>query len=425
MGVMVTAEGLGKRYRLGESTAGYGRLTDSLSNLLRRRRGEEARSDGEVWALRNASFEIEQGEVVGLIGRNGAGKSTLLKLLARVTTPTEGRAQINGRVGSLLEVGTGFHQELTGRENVYLSGAILGMRRSEIQRKFDEIVDFADVEGFIDTPVKRYSSGMGLRLGFAVAAFLEPEVLLVDEVLAVGDLRFREKCLGRIGEVSREDGRTVFFVSHDLNAIRSTCRRAFLIDKGELSLTGRAADVVAAYESRMADAAVTEGVYHRQPAGPASPEHLFRSVRLQGGEACEGSGRVAHGQPLTLVIETDPAAVLQRFGVAVRILDRRHRPVAYMSSAEMKGTFFAPGDVIECSIPFVPLVAGAYAVELSASIPGVQGFDLWAGDIWFEVNRFDPFQTGSTFTPSEESGPFVPAHEWSARTVDDGLAAGD
>ena len=234
MTAMVTVEHLGKRYRLGENTAGYGRLTESLSNVVRRRRGEALDEHREIWALRNASFQIEQGEVVGLIGRNGAGKSTLLKLLARVTMPTEGRAEIHGRVGSLLEVGTGFHQELTGRENVYLSGAILGMRRAEIQRRFDEIVAFAEVESFIDTPVKRYSSGMGLRLGFAVAAFLEPEVLLVDEVLAVGDLEFRKKCLGRIGEVSREDGRTVVFVSHDLNSILSICPRAFLIDRGAI-----------------------------------------------------------------------------------------------------------------------------------------------------------------------------------------------
>ena len=238
MTTIVKAESLGKRYRLGENTAGYGRLTESLSNAMRRRQGREIIEHLDLWALRDASFEITEGEIVGLIGRNGAGKSTLLKLLARVTTPTEGRAEINGRVGSLLEVGTGFHQELTGRENVYLSGAILGMRRSEIQRRFDEIVAFAEIESFIDTPVKRYSSGMGLRLGFAVAAFLEPEVLLVDEVLAVGDLEFRKKCLGRIGEVSHEDGRTVVFVSHDLNSILSTCPRAILVDHGKIVADG-------------------------------------------------------------------------------------------------------------------------------------------------------------------------------------------
>ena len=238
MTTMVNVEKLGKQYRLGQNTAGYGRLTESLANALRRRRGADETTHSEIWALRDASFEIGQGEVVGVIGRNGAGKSTLLKLLARVTMPTEGRAAIRGRVGSLLEVGTGFHQELTGRENVYLSGAILGMRRSEIRLRFDQIVAFAEVEDFIDTPVKRYSSGMALRLGFAVAAFLEPEVLLVDEVLAVGDLEFRKKCLGRIGEVSQEDGRTVLFVSHDLNSILSTCPRALLVDHGRILADG-------------------------------------------------------------------------------------------------------------------------------------------------------------------------------------------
>ncbi len=257
----------------------------------------------ELWALRNASFEVEQGEVVGLIGRNGAGKSTLLKILARVTTPTEGRAEIDGRVGSLLEVGTGFHQELTGRENIFLSGAILGMRRSEIQRKFDEIVAFSEIEEFIDTPVKRYSSGMGLRLGFAVAAFLEPEVLLVDEVLAVGDAKFREKCVGRIGEVSREDGRTVFFVSHDLNAVLSTCSRAILVDHGVVIHDG-------ASDGRWLRS--TKPFSRVPPGSTASssgpnPTRAIprrssppREIEAQG----SSGGHVFHGESFRLIIET-------------------------------------------------------------------------------------------------------------------------
>ena len=309
---MVRAEALGKRYELGENTAGYGRLTESLSNVLRRRRGRAVSERREMWALKDASFEVEQGEVVGLIGRNGAGKSTLLKLLARVTSPTEGRAEINGRVGSLLEVGTGFHQELTGRENVFLSGAILGMRRSEIQRKFDEIVAFAEIEEFLDTQVKRYSSGMGLRLGFAVAAFLEPEVLLVDEVLAVGDMRFREKCVGRIGEVSREDGRTVFFVSHDLNAVLSTCSRALLIDHGRIDRDGPALDVVARYEAIQSRAARVDGEFVRSAPNPRFPLPVFAAAQIEtrGGTG----GHVVHGDPLRLIIETSDVLEGQRFG---------------------------------------------------------------------------------------------------------------
>ncbi|MCP3980404.1 MAG: ATP-binding cassette domain-containing protein [bacterium] len=233
--VAIQAERLGKRYRLGESTGGafsYKSLRESLTAGLRRIASRESgAAPAEVWALRNVSFEIPRGEVVGIIGPNGAGKSTLLKLLSRITRPTEGRARIFGRVGSLLEVGTGFHPELTGRENVYLNGAILGMLRSEIDSRFDEIVAFAEVERFLDTPVKRYSSGMYMRLAFAVAAHLEPEILLVDEVLAVGDAAFQKKCLGKMDEVAR-GGRTVLFVSHNMNAVQDLCSRAMLLREG-------------------------------------------------------------------------------------------------------------------------------------------------------------------------------------------------
>jgi lipopolysaccharide transport system ATP-binding protein len=210
----IRAESLSKRYRIGLAQGRHDTLRDTLAAGLSRLRrpSEEARRAAEIWALRDVSFEVRQGEVVGIIGRNGAGKSTLLKILSRITEPTAGRAHIHGRVGSLLEVGTGFHPELTGRENIFLNGAILGMRRHEIERKFDEIVDFAEIERFLDTPVKRYSSGMYVRLAFAVAAHLEPEILLVDEVLAVGDAAFQKKCLGKMGDVARE-GRTVLFVS--------------------------------------------------------------------------------------------------------------------------------------------------------------------------------------------------------------------
>jgi len=217
MSVAISAEKLSKRYRIGELQAGYGTLRDSLVHAAKRAvRAEPHRHHHEeIWAVRDVSFEIPQGQVVGVVGRNGAGKSTLLKMLTRITTPTSGRAEIRGRVGSLLEVGTGFHAELTGRENVYLNGAVLGMKRREIGLKFPEIVEFAGVEKFIDTPVKRYSSGMYVRLAFAVAAYLEPEILLVDEVLAVGDAEFQRRCLGRMQDFGAS-GRTVLFVSHNM-----------------------------------------------------------------------------------------------------------------------------------------------------------------------------------------------------------------
>lgn len=251
----IRAEGLGKRYRIGARQQSYKTLRESLSNASTaafrkvrnglRRRGQES-EDYLVWALRNASFEIRQGEVVGIVGRNGAGKSTLLKVLSRITEPTVGYADLHGRVGSLLEVGTGFHPELTGRENIFLNGAILGMPRSIIKSKFDAMVAFAGVEKFIDTPVKRYSSGMYLRLAFAVAAHLEPEILLVDEVLAVGDAAFQKKCLGKMESVAQE-GRTVLFVSHNMAAIRSLCNRGILLRNGEVAGDGDIQEVIHDY----------------------------------------------------------------------------------------------------------------------------------------------------------------------------------
>src|SRR5690242_9093430 len=247
---VIHADSLSKRYRRGlEVDTG---LRHTLEAFLRSPIAWVRRKKDETfWALKDVSLDVHEGEVLGLIGRNGAGKTTLLKILSRITRPTEGWAEIHGRVGSLLEVGTGFHQELTGRENTFLSGAILGMSKAEIARKFDEIVAFAELEKFIDTPVKHYSSGMYVRLAFAVAAHLEPEILLVDEVLAVGDINFQKKCLGRMGDVARA-GRTVVLVSHQLNQIRRLCHRVVWIDDGHIRQNGPTHEVVSAYESAMA-----------------------------------------------------------------------------------------------------------------------------------------------------------------------------
>jgi len=247
MTVAIAVDSISKRYRIGELQASYGTLRESLARSAKRLRGgPHHHHHEEIWAVRDVSFEVPQGQVLGLIGRNGAGKSTLLKLLTRITTPTEGRAEIRGRVGSLLEVGTGFHPELTGRENVFLNGSILGMKRREILRKFPEIVEFAGVEKFMDTPVKRYSSGMYVRLAFAVAAHLEPEILLVDEVLAVGDAEFQRRCLGRMQDFGAS-GRTVLFVSHNMQAVARLCERAILLDDGKVVSDGASHEIVAHY----------------------------------------------------------------------------------------------------------------------------------------------------------------------------------
>lgn len=248
----ICAENLSKRYDIGRLQKRHDTLHDSVvaffGDLIRKNHNQLTEDDYRLWALKDVSFEINPGEVVGIIGRNGAGKSTLLKILSRITEPTSGRAVITGRVGSLLEVATGFHPELTGRENIYLNGAILGMHRSEITRKFDDIVSFAEIDQFLDTPVKRYSSGMYVRLAFAVAAHLEPEILLIDEVLAVGDAAFQKKCIGKMGDVAKE-GRTVLFVSHNMSAIQRLCPRSLMFDHGQLVAQGGTWDVVAKYLS--------------------------------------------------------------------------------------------------------------------------------------------------------------------------------
>ncbi len=234
---VIKVENLGKQYRIGARDAAYSTIRETLVNKASSLWKWNRQRTTQIWALRDVSFEVKPGEVVGVIGRNGAGKTTLLKVLARITEPTTGRVELHGRVGSLLEVGTGFHPELTGRENIYLNGSILGMRRREIDRRFDEIVAFAEVAEFVDTPVKRYSSGMYLRLAFAVAAHLEPEILLVDEVLAVGDVQFQKKCMGKIEEVAGQ-GRTVLFVSHNMPAVQRLCTRGILLSDGKVVRDG-------------------------------------------------------------------------------------------------------------------------------------------------------------------------------------------
>jgi len=279
MAVAVKAEGLSKQYRIGELRPAYGTLRDSIVNRVRKvRTGHLHDPPREIWAVRDVSFEAREGEVLGIIGPNGAGKSTLLKILTRITTPTSGRAEIRGRVGSLLEVGTGFHPELTGRENIYLNGSILGMTRGEITRNFDAIVDFSGIEKFIDTPVKRYSSGMYVRLAFSVAAHFEPEVMIVDEVLAVGDADFQRRSLGRMESIG-QSGRTVLFVSHNLQGILQLCDRVLLLHEGRVVRDGPAPDVVAHYEQQTMGAG-SQVVWDDPATAPGDELIQFQSVRV-------------------------------------------------------------------------------------------------------------------------------------------------
>jgi ABC-type polysaccharide/polyol phosphate transport system ATPase subunit len=322
----IRVEGLGKEYQLGRTLERYPTLRDALmrgaANVARAAatlgRGDSHGAAERLGALRDVSLEIGQGDVVGIIGRNGAGKSTLLKILARVTEPTEGSARLRGRIGSLLEVGTGFHPELTGRENTFLNGAILGMRRAEIARKFDEIVAFAEVERFIDTPVKHYSSGMYLRLAFAVAAHLEPEILLVDEVLAVGDAAFQKKCIGKMSEVSHH-GRTVLFVSHNMDAVQRLCARSVLLERGRVAMYEDTPSVVARYFATSGERPAPGAVIDLSKATRrGSGESRFVEARYSGSGG--GVGLVEPDQPLTVsvVIESDADRTVESVALSIR-----------------------------------------------------------------------------------------------------------
>jgi lipopolysaccharide transport system ATP-binding protein len=376
--IAIKGVGVGKRYQIGGQQT-YDRLSDQLfdivgapfrrvGNLMKGKAGGAAELEKTIWALKDIDFEIKRGEVVGIIGRNGAGKSTLLKILSKITEPTEGYADIYGRVGSLLEVGTGFHPELTGRENVYLNGAILGMVRSEIQRKFDEIVAFAEIDEFIDTPVKHYSSGMYVRLAFSVAAHLEPEILLVDEVLAVGDVAFQRKCLGRMDEV-RSEGRTVLFVSHNMAIMQNLCQKGLLIQQGKLVAEGLISDVIDIYLQSL-DVQSTKEISKRTDRRGKGNARLI-GVEVIGNN--EGSISVLKtGQPAQFEFYVD--RLLPDLHCNFSFYDHFGHPVA-----EFKSRSHGPEDKTNgekkfvCEIDELLLLPGRYRMDVFLS-----------GDKWFQ-----------------------------------------
>ena len=371
---VIRLDGLGKQYRIGRARPRYRTVRESIATAVRglgglARRGRNATAAAELfWALRDVSLDVGAGEAVAIIGPNGAGKSTLLKILSRITEPTTGRATVRGRMGSLLEVGTGFHPELTGRENVYLNGAILGMRRREIARAFDEIVDFAEVAPFIDTPVKHFSSGMYLRLAFSVAAHLEPAILVMDEVLAVGDAAFQKKCLGKIGDVVGV-GRTVLFVSHNLDAVSRLCPRTVMLDRGRLVADGRTPDVLSRYLSGIADRAAPAlwtDVSSAPRVGTGSVR--FAAVRFSSGNEATGGNPYPSG-PLdfTLALHAEHDRTVDSLAVTVRT---------------QSGVMLVNADVAWLGVP-LRLRAGSNVVQLRIGAlhlnPGVYVVSLWVG----------------------------------------------
>lgn len=429
----IHVENLGKRYQIGERIGSYRTLRDQLARLFNQgQKRRQALTDHDpangdlatgrpssvsrqhhIWALRNASFDVKQGQVLGIIGPNGAGKSTLLKLLARVTEPTEGYAEVYGRVGSLLEVGTGFHPELTGRENIYLNGAILGMKRAEIENKFDEIVAFAEVEGFIDTPVKRYSSGMYLRLAFAVAAHLEPEVLVVDEVLAVGDAAFQRKCLGKMSDVAQQ-GRTVLFVSHNMSAILRLTEETLVLRGGQLVLRAPTPEAIDFYmTSGMAQA----GERRWEADEPGSLAALpFRPISLRviapGGRT---TGQVLASAPFQVELEYELTQDITGLRVGLYLFTSRGEPVFTSFDTDDPLAFDRHGSrvaghyVSRCSIPANLLNEGRFVLGVNASSFRIRSYFTDENALSFNVDG-----TGSpgSHWAERRRGPIRPALHW-------------
>ena len=369
---VIRADGLSKRYRIGQLQAGYDTLRDTIAHgvsLVVHR--EHRPPPEEIWALRDVSFSVEQGEVLGIIGANGAGKSTLLKILTRITAPTNGGAVIRGRVGSLLEVGTGFHGELTGRENIYLNGSILGMSRREITSKLPAIIDFSGVAKFIDTPVKRYSSGMYVRLAFSVAAHLEPEILLVDEVLAVGDAEFQRRCLGRMEELSRY-GRTVIFVSHQMQVLSRLCDRAILLREGEVVMDGPSADVVAHYLQTEAGQGSSRA-WADPATAPGSKRARFRGIRV-----VDEDGQLADAVDVRRAVGVEIAFTLLRDDVPVfpkiKVVDGKGDTAFNAMDTSDTWNDASRGDYVTTAwIPGNFLNEGLYSVEVSLCAIGATG----------------------------------------------------
>jgi len=371
--IAIHAENLGKQYIIGQRPAAYTTLRETLSTAFSssvKKLGDGRGENNKFWALKDVSFEVQQGQVLGVIGRNGAGKSTLLKLLSRVTDPTEGRAVINGRVGSLLEVGTGFHPELTGRENISLNGAILGMKHSEVERKFDEIVSFAEVEQFIDTPVKRYSSGMYLRLAFAVAAHLEPEILVVDEVLAVGDAEFQRKCLGKMSDVAHQ-GRTVLFVSHNMSAILRLTDETIVIEKGHLAMRAPTPQAVDYYLSAgFSQEGQRTWLPDEIPADAAPFKPVSIRVRNPQGNVVD---TLRSTEPVTIEIEYELDAPITGLRVGMYLLSMRGEYILTSFDTDdpeqfdRKSIRKAGHYVSRCTLPADMLNEGRFMIAVNAS----------------------------------------------------------
>ncbi len=420
---IISIDNLGKKYYISRQKGGYIALRDVITNTFKnpfayaKHKAKQLAGTiikDEFWALKNINLEIKQGEVVGIIGHNGAGKSTLLKILSQITPPTTGEARIRGRVGSLLEVGTGFHPELTGRENIFLNGAILGMAKKEMSKKFDEIVHFAGVEKFLDTPVKYFSSGMYVRLAFSVAAHLEPDILIVDEVLAVGDAAFQKKCLGKMDEITRKEGRTILFVSHNMQAIKSLCGKAVLLERGKVVLTGNTNEVVSRYLDILSDSVVNDPIAERKRISKATLRAKLIDIYFTKKWQNKPEKITNGNEPLIikLVIEAYHEDIEASAQIYVR---DNFQVLSYLDSAFMHNQLFKLKkgiNEIECRITKLNLFDGDYKIDCHLTIPYLEVIDYVQDAYFFTVKNFDPYLTGAKLEKSEYVGFFNIDHHW-------------
>jgi lipopolysaccharide transport system ATP-binding protein len=409
----ISIDHLGKRYSIGHRRTSGDGMRHAIEGVVRdpgawvRRRRSEKLEQVDFWALRDVSLQVKRGEVVGIIGKNGAGKSTMLKLLSRITVPTEGRICINGRIASLLEVGTGFHLELTGRENIFLNGAILGMSRAEIVRKFEEIVEFSEIEEFLDTPVKRYSSGMYVRLAFAVAAHLDPEILIVDEVLAVGDASFQKKCLGKMGSFA-ESGRTILFVSHNLDAVRSLCQRGIWMKDGRLHREGQVEEVIDEY---------FESVTSNSSFSCSNPDYglVIHKVSLKN-ERGQESGQFAPGEGLVVEIAYEAQKRIERPIFSLAVIGKNGS--CFTSNMLLDGhrpDFLHGQGEISCTFGSIPLLPQSYSVKMGIRSANVNDYIIPQSEVaGFNVigDLADYGYKGEYLTYAQYSTPVVVPYEW-------------
>lgn len=422
MAPIIEIKNIGKKYNITHQRGGYIALRDVLTSIakspfqfLKHKAKQVAGMEikEEFWALKDVSFEVQKGEVIGIIGSNGAGKSTLLKILSQITPPTTGEIRINGRVGSLLEVGTGFHPELTGRENIMLNGAILGMKKREIIKKFDAIVEFAGIDKFLDTPVKYYSSGMYVRLAFSVAAHMEPDILIVDEVLAVGDAEFQKKCLGKMEEVTKTEGRTILFVSHNMAAVKRLCTRCVLLNKGKIESIGDNEQIINKYLKVLNYSIKNTPLIEKPRSTKATLRAKIVDIKMRQQDS-NVEAEVSDNSPsfIKIIIESyhdDIDTSLQL------IISDTTQNLSILDSASMMNRFFKLKkglNEIICKIDSLNLYSGDYIISCHLTIPNIEIIDLVNDAYIFTVKKFDPYNIGSDIKKDSGNGVFHIDHEW-------------